>query len=44
MINPSGKYRNNPDSSLYEIEQWMKNLSDNGAIMLGSGLAIILGY
>jgi hypothetical protein len=30
MINPSGKYRNNPDSSLYEIEQWMKNLSDNG--------------
>jgi hypothetical protein len=30
MINPSGKYRNNPDSSLYEIEQWMKNLSVNG--------------
>jgi hypothetical protein len=30
MINPSSKYRNNPDSSLYEIEQWMKNLSDNG--------------
>jgi hypothetical protein len=30
MINPSGKYRNNPDSSLYEIEQWMRKLSDNG--------------
>lgn len=30
MINPSGRYRNNPDSSLYEIEQWMKNLSANG--------------
>lgn len=30
MINPSGKYQNNPDSSLYEIGQWMKNLSENG--------------
>ena len=30
MINPSGKFRNNPDSSLYEIEQWMKALSSNG--------------
>jgi hypothetical protein len=30
MINPSGRYRDNPDSSLYEIEQWMKNLSANG--------------
>ena len=30
MINPSGKYRNNADSSLYEIEQWMKALSSNG--------------
>ena len=30
MINPSGKYRNNPDSSLYEIGQWMKKLSENG--------------
>jgi len=30
MINPSGRYRNNPDSSLYEIDQWMKNLSANG--------------
>ncbi len=30
MINPSGKYRGNPDSSLYEIGQWMKNLSANG--------------
>jgi len=30
MINPSGKYRDNPDSSLYEIEQWMKALSSNG--------------
>lgn len=30
MINPSGRYRNDPDSSLFEIEQWMKNLSENG--------------
>ncbi len=30
MINPSGKFRNNPDSSLYEIELWMKALSSNG--------------
>lgn len=30
MINPSGKYRNDPDSALYEIEGWMKNLSANG--------------
>lgn len=30
MINPSGKHRGNPDSSLYEIGQWMKNLSANG--------------
>jgi hypothetical protein len=30
MINPGGKYGNTPDSSLYEIEQWMKNLSVNG--------------
>ena len=30
MINPSGKYRNNPDSALFEIEGWMKNLSANG--------------
>jgi hypothetical protein len=30
MINPSGKYRDNPDSALYEIGRWMKNLSDNG--------------
>ena len=30
MINPSGRYSNNPDSAFYEIEQWMKNLSENG--------------
>ena len=30
MINPSGKYRNEPDSAFYEIEGWMKNLSANG--------------
>lgn len=30
LINPSGKYGNKPDSAFYEIEQWMKNLSDNG--------------
>jgi hypothetical protein len=30
MINPSGKYRDNPDSSLYEIGQWMEKLSGYG--------------
>jgi hypothetical protein len=30
MINPSGKYRNNPDSAISEIGRWMKNLADNG--------------
>jgi hypothetical protein len=30
MINPSGKYRNNADSSLVEIGQWMHHLSENG--------------
>src|SRR5688500_4975626 len=30
MINPSGRYGNNPDSAFYEIEQWMKNLAANG--------------
>lgn len=30
MISPGGTYKNNPDSSLYEMEQWMKKLSDNG--------------
>lgn len=30
LINPSGRYRNNPDSALYEVGQWMKNLSDHG--------------
>jgi hypothetical protein len=30
MINPSGKYRDNPDSALTEIGRWMKNLSENG--------------
>ena len=30
MINPSGKYNNQPDSAFYEIDQWMKNLSENG--------------
>ena len=30
MINPSGRYSGNPDSAFYEIDQWMKNLSENG--------------
>jgi hypothetical protein len=30
LISPSGKYRNNPDSSLYDFGQWMKKLSSNG--------------
>jgi hypothetical protein len=29
MISPSGKYKNNPDSALYEMGQWMKKLSIN---------------
>lgn len=30
MINPSGSTANHPDSAFQEIEEWMKNLSDNG--------------
>jgi len=30
MINPSGRYHDNPDSAMQEIETWMKNLSSNG--------------
>jgi hypothetical protein len=30
MISPGGKYKNNPDSALYEMGQWMKKLSVNG--------------
>ena len=30
MINPSDRYRENPDSAFSEIDQWMKNLSENG--------------
>jgi len=30
MISPGGKYRNDPDSALYEMGQWMKKLSENG--------------
>lgn len=30
MINPSGKYHDQPDSAMIEIERWMKNLSANG--------------
>jgi len=30
MISPGGRYQNNPDSSLYEMGQWMKKLSGNG--------------
>src|SRR4051794_40259358 len=30
MINPSGRYMNQPDSAFAEIETWMKNLSQNG--------------
>ncbi|MEP7320864.1 MAG: hypothetical protein ABI761_03055 [Saprospiraceae bacterium] len=30
MINPSGKFHDKPDSALIEIEDWMKQLSDNG--------------
>ncbi len=30
MINPSGSTSSNPDTAFYEIEQWMKGLSDNG--------------
>jgi len=30
MINPSGRHSDNQDSAFYEIDQWMKNLSENG--------------
>jgi len=30
LINPSGRHQENPDSAFHEIDQWMKNLSENG--------------
>jgi hypothetical protein len=30
LISPTGKYKDNADSSLYEFGQWMKKLSANG--------------
>ena len=30
LINPSSRNHENPDSAFYEIDQWMKNLSENG--------------
>lgn len=30
LINPSGRHHNHADSAFYEIEQWMKNLAENG--------------
>ena len=30
LINPSSSNHENPDSAFYEIDQWMKNLSENG--------------
>jgi hypothetical protein len=30
LINPSGRYQQHPDSAFYEIDQWMKQLSENG--------------
>jgi hypothetical protein len=30
MISPGSRYLNNTDSGLYEMETWMKKLSDNG--------------
>ena len=30
MISPGGRYRNDPDSSLYDFGLWMKKLSENG--------------
>jgi len=30
MINPSGRYADNPDSAFQEIGEWMKNLAANG--------------
>jgi len=29
MISPGGRFRDNPDSSLYDYGQWMKKLSEN---------------
>ena len=40
MINPSGRYNENPDSAFYEIDQWMKNLSENG----GNFIRVWLSY
>lgn len=30
MISPGGRYKDDPDSSLYDFGQWMKKLSENG--------------
>jgi Cellulase (glycosyl hydrolase family 5) len=30
LINPSSRTHENPDSAFHEMEQWMKNLADNG--------------
>ena len=30
LINPSGRFHEKPDSAFLEIEEWMKNLSQNG--------------
>ena len=30
LINPSSRNHENPDSAFYEIDQWMKNLSEKG--------------
>ena len=30
LINPSGRNHEQPDSAFHEIDQWMKNLSENG--------------
>src|SRR5688572_9901737 len=30
LINPSSRNHENPDSAFHEIDQWMKNLSENG--------------
>jgi len=30
MISPAGRYQDNPDSGLFQMETWMKKLSENG--------------
>ena len=39
LINPSGRFHEKPDSAFLEIEEWMKNLPQNGGNYVGIWLS-----